>query len=419
MTLKRALIGFGLLSSFLLAACSNQAAVSVQKIVDFEKETDLSIYYVSAPEIEEIQPVELNPSLEYIDTSYMMKLKKAAGETSASRTTYSQYAAEWDFVLIDSRPANVFAAGHINGAINIPDSQFEQFITALPDDKSKQLIFYCGGWHCELSSNSALKAKELGYENIRVYQEGTPAWTAAGNYLTVTSDYVKDQILEVNVTNESKKPIAILDVRPYDMYFKSHIPNSTFADDTLFSQKFKAITPQDKSTEVIIYCGGFNCLKSHTVATHLVNSGYTNIKVYSGGLPEWISNGFPTFGTNSGGGTFDVSEGKIDRGLTPEVFVQKLTTTENVFVLDVRGAAEIANGMIPGAVNIPDGDIHADPTKIVGKLPTDKNTTILIHCASGARAGGVVNKIVELGYPNAYYLNHAIKVSSDGAYSFP
>lgn len=419
MKLNRVLIGLGLLGTILLSGCGNKANVYTAGIVSFDKQPDLSIYYVNAQEEAEAEPVELKSNLDYVDTAYVMKLKEAAGEINPTRSTYSQYPAEWDFVLIDSRPANVFSSGHINGAINIPDAQFEEFAYLLPEDKNKLLIFYCGGMHCALSGNSAEKAQQLGYENVKVYQEGIPAWTKAGNYLTVTSEHVKNSILETTVTNENKPPVMILDARPYIKYFESHIPNAIFADDTIFTQKFTGVTPKDKNTEIIVYCGGFNCQKSHTVANHLMNSGYLNVKVYSGGLPEWTSQNLPTFGTSSSANGFNVSEGKMDRGLTPEQFVEKLKNISNVQVLDVRGPAEVANGMIPGAINIPDGEIHADVNKIASQLPSDKNTTILIHCASGARASGVVNKIADLGYPNTFYLNHAIVVSSDGGYNFP
>lgn len=419
MKLNRILLGLGLLGIIVLTGCGNEANVHTEGIVNFDNQQDLSIYYVNAQEEAKAEPVELKANLDYVDTAYVMKIKEAVGEINPTRSTYSDYPAEWDFVLIDSRPANVFSSGHINGAINIPDAQFEKFSNLLPDDKSKLLIFYCGGMQCELSGNSAEKAQKLGYENIKVYQEGIPAWTKEGNYLTVTSEHVKNSILEANVTNENKTPVLILDARPYSKYFESHIPNAIFADDTIFTQKFSGVVPKDKSTELIVYCGGFSCQKSHTVASHLINSGYTNVKVYSGGLPDWTAQKLPTFGTVGNVNGFNVSEGKIDRGLTPEHFVEKLKNTSNVQVLDVRGPAEVANGMIPGAINIPDGEIHADANKIASLLPKDKNTTILIHCASGARASGVVNKIADLGYPNTYYLNHAIAISSDGGYSFP
>ncbi|MBU2644561.1 MAG: rhodanese-like domain-containing protein [bacterium] len=52
-----------------------------------------------------------------------------------------------DIVLIDSRPRRpLYEKGHIPTAISIPNSQFDQFSHLLPTDKSKPLIFYCGGF---------------------------------------------------------------------------------------------------------------------------------------------------------------------------------------------------------------------------------------------------------------------------------
>jgi len=124
----------------------------------------------------------------------------------------------------------------------------------------------------------------------------------------------------------------------------------------------------------------------------------------------------PTFGMAATDSGFNVSEGKVNRALTTEQFVEKVNS--GAVVLDVRTADERSHGAIPGSINIPDSLIHADPKAIAGQLPADKNATIVIHCASGARAGGVVDKIADLGYKNTYYLNHAITVHADGTYSF-
>lgn len=49
-------------------------------------------------------------------------------------------------VVIDSRPAaRRYDIGHIPGAINIPDSQFDKLTDRLPADKNTLLLMYCGG----------------------------------------------------------------------------------------------------------------------------------------------------------------------------------------------------------------------------------------------------------------------------------
>jgi rhodanese-related sulfurtransferase len=105
---------------------------------------------------------------------------EAKGEIAAVSTAFMQKSIneKADIVIIDSRPERPFGQGAIPGAINISDSKFDQMINKLPQDKTKAIIFYCGGLVCDLSEKSAKKAKALGYTNVRTYAEGFPAWKA-------------------------------------------------------------------------------------------------------------------------------------------------------------------------------------------------------------------------------------------------
>lgn len=369
---------------------------------------------VKAPEgIENAVPVE--PQLNYIDTKQLMAIYHDAKPISQNRTKYEEYATDWDFVIVDSRPVGKYNEAHINGAINIPDAQFEEFANRLPEDKTIKLIFYCGGWTCPLSPASANKAIALGYTDVLVYQEGTEGWFAAHNYFVTTPEYVATKITEDYMMNAAK-PIKIIDARPYASYFQAHIPMAYPIDDSIFSQFSKSF-PTDKSTEIIIYCGGFFCAKSHNEAKLLLSLGYTDIKVLAGGLPAWKQAGMPTFGTESSGISFDISGGKANLALNAADWKKKFDAG-NVVVVDVRTEDERATGAITNSVHIVDKDILADASIIKSKLPADKNVTVLIHCASGARASGVAAKFVEQGYANSFYLNNAIKISADGSFSF-
>ncbi|MBS1143772.1 MAG: rhodanese-like protein [Proteobacteria bacterium] len=79
--------------------------------------------------------------------------------------------------LVDSRPKErKYDKGHIPGAINIPDSDFDKMLDRLPADKASPLYFYCEGLSCKLSSDSAVKAVKLGYTQVKVVPEGYPGW---------------------------------------------------------------------------------------------------------------------------------------------------------------------------------------------------------------------------------------------------
>jgi len=157
---------------------------------------------------------------------------------------------------------------------------------------------------------------------------------------------------------------------------------------------------------------------SHNVARVLATHGYTNVKVFAGGIPSWKRIGMPLFGSESSAGSFDISGGKPDRKVTAAEFARLVREGTNIYVLDVRNDQERSSGFILGSIHIPDTAIHADPNAIAHKLPKDKNATILIHCATGARAAGVVEKIVELGYPNTLYLDNRIMINQNGEFSF-
>ncbi|OEF96750.1 rhodanese-like domain-containing protein [Desulfuribacillus alkaliarsenatis] len=371
---------------------------------------------VQAPEgMDNAVPIEAH--LNYIDTFELMALYAKTSPISQVRQKYEQYSPEWGFVIVDSRPVARYNEAHINGAINIPDAQFEEFAHRLPEDKDKMLIFYCGGWHCPLSPASANKAIEMGYTNVWVYQEGTDAWTEENNYYVTTPEYVATKITDDYMMGADTKPVIIIDARPYASWFQSHIPLSYPIDDSVFT-KFARTFPTDKSTEIIIYCGGFFCGKSHAEARLLRSMGYTNIKVLAGGMPAWNSAGLPTFGAQAGGVSFDITGGKPNLALPPGEWQKKFNEVSNKVVVDVRTTEERAAGAIPNSVHIVDRDILANPNIILERLPADKNVTVLIHCAAGARAAGVADKFYELGYENTFYLNSAIRISSDGSFEF-
>jgi len=54
-------------------------------------------------------------------------------------------------------------------------------LTQLPEDKSKDLIFYCSNTHCTASDAAAERASTNGYKNVHVMREGIKGWKDAGN----------------------------------------------------------------------------------------------------------------------------------------------------------------------------------------------------------------------------------------------
>ncbi|MBT8464603.1 MAG: rhodanese-like domain-containing protein [Myxococcales bacterium] len=59
-------------------------------------------------------------------------------------------------------------------------SSYKYDLAQLPEDKSKDLIFYCSNTNCTASDAAAERASTNGYENVHIMREGIKGWKDAG-----------------------------------------------------------------------------------------------------------------------------------------------------------------------------------------------------------------------------------------------
>jgi len=69
--------------------------------------------------------------------------------------------------------------GTVPNAI-ILTSSYKYELAQLPEDKSKDLIFYCSNTNCTASDAAAERASTSGYENVHIMREGIKGWKDAG-----------------------------------------------------------------------------------------------------------------------------------------------------------------------------------------------------------------------------------------------
>jgi rhodanese-related sulfurtransferase/biotin operon repressor len=79
--------------------------------------------------------------------------------------------------VLDVRPEEEYAAGHLPGAINVPVGRLESYLSRLP--KRKEVIAYCRGPYCLMSFDAVTKLRKHGWKARRL-QAGFPEWRAAG-----------------------------------------------------------------------------------------------------------------------------------------------------------------------------------------------------------------------------------------------
>lgn len=79
--------------------------------------------------------------------------------------------------LLDVRPEDEFALGHLPGAYNMPLDELERRLSELPKDQ--EIVAYCRGPYCVLSFEAVATLRAKGYK-IRRLEDGFPEWKAAG-----------------------------------------------------------------------------------------------------------------------------------------------------------------------------------------------------------------------------------------------
>ena len=79
--------------------------------------------------------------------------------------------------------------------------------------------------------------------------------------------------------------------------------------------------------------------------------------------------------------------------------------SKGAVLVDVRSPQEYKEGHIRGAILIPEYELLS---KIKRELP-DKDKTIIVYCASGARSKKAQEQLKKIGYYNVYNLYNGIQ----------
>ncbi|WP_277656936.1 rhodanese-like domain-containing protein [Seleniivibrio woodruffii] len=170
---------------------------------------------------------------------------------------------------------------------------------------------------------------------------------------------------------------TLIDARPAKVYAASHIPTAFLMSDTEIATYWPAFEKLGlaKTDYIVTYCGGVKCEKSLIVAKYLKEQGYTNVKMYLDGMPDWEKK-------NYGEITMDTAKKFFDKG--------------GVIFIDARPAKIFAKSSIPGSINIP--DTEWETAKV--NLPADKEALYIPYCGGFKceKSHFVAEQMVKLGY---------------------
>jgi rhodanese-related sulfurtransferase len=85
-----------------------------------------------------------------------------------------------ELTLVEALVAESYEEAHLPGAINIPLDQVDELAPSLLLDKGAQIVVYCASGTCTNSGIATKRLLDLGYTNVRDYDEGKAEWVEAG-----------------------------------------------------------------------------------------------------------------------------------------------------------------------------------------------------------------------------------------------
>lgn len=101
-----------------------------------------------------------------------------AFETDCWDVHESLRSADHDFIVVDVRGPNVFAKGHVEGAINIPHQEMTAERMA-QYSTNKVFVVYCAGPHCNGANKAAIRLARLGLP-VKMMIGGVKGWLDEG-----------------------------------------------------------------------------------------------------------------------------------------------------------------------------------------------------------------------------------------------
>lgn len=218
-----------------------------------------------------------------LDVTRATFLERGAKTEQVSTQDVRQIVTDGSAVLLDTRTAAEYAAGHIPGARNLGDSPADQVaaVTQLTGgNKGTALVLYCNGPYCQASRRLSEQLLNAGFTNVRRYQLGLPLWRALGGPTEMTLDglarvYGRDQTA------------VFIDARPADEFALGSVPGARNLPLDLFVSgtiKQPPFPEDDFNTRIVLF--GRDAKQARALAQALSTRPWHNVSYVDGTVDQ-------------------------------------------------------------------------------------------------------------------------------------
>jgi len=329
--------------------------------------------------------------------------------------------AEEPMTILDIRSAADYAEGHVKGAVNLPwGPAISDGLGQIPADQPVFVYCYTGqtagqavmtlnlagfdarsvnlGWNLGISKVEGVDAVVSTDEAVLsgTTEINADVQTALNAYYKGLADVSETPYKNYKISEDNLKAmidaddesIQILSVRKAADYAKGHIAgaiNIPFGKQ--MASDFDTL-PMDKT--IVVYCYTGQTAGQTTAALRVL--GYDAVSLNGGmgmaaNAPSgWANKGYPVVSevTTTIETLYAEMPDHIYKIAQAE-FVDMVKADEAMTVIDIRSAADYAEGHVKGAVNMPWGPAVAEG---MTKIPNDK--PVFVYCYTGQTAGQAV-----------------------------
>lgn len=190
---------------------------------------------------------------------------------------------------------------------------------------------------------------------------------------------------------------TLVDSRPLQRFQAGTIPTSINLPFPTFD-RFLDRLPKDKDKLLIFYCQGITCMMSPSSLRRAEPMGYSKVRVYREGWPEWTLKHVGELSANA------LKVAWIDRDI-PHVLI------------DARAPLDVARGHIPGAVSMTPHQVKA-ALKAFPAM-TLKPPVMVYDAGNGTEAMAVARQITAAGYPFVTVVNGGLTSWTRAGYAAP
>lgn len=190
-------------------------------------------------------------------------------------------------------------------------------------------------------------------------------------------------------------PFSLVDARTRVEYENEHIPGAINVPAEQIEKRLASAVP-DKSREIVFYCNGPACTKSHKAGRSAISAGFPHAVVYDEGMPAWKGANLPVAGN-------PLPQVELAT-ITPQALRDALKT-KSVQVVDVRPRDEFLVFRLAGSTNIELDDLES-------RLKNEVKSTssaIVIADYTGHQQLVTVRLLARMGYTNVKGLEGGLR----------